>query len=245
MTKFRVLSLFAGIGGFDIGLERSGGFETVAFCEIDPYCQAVLRKHWPGIPCYDDVRTLTADRLRADGIIPDVICGGFPCQDISFAGNGAGLAGERSGLWSEYARIISEVRPKYVILENVAAILGRGLQRVLSDLASIRYDAEWHVISAFHVGLPHIRDRLWLVAYSSQERPSESLESIQTPCLSRELGRMVRSNRVFRMDHPPVCGMDDGLRPELDGHQALGNAVVPQIPELIGRAIMQAEGLTP
>src|SRR6516164_741255 len=122
-----VLDLFSGIGGFSLGLERAG-MRTVAFCEIEPYCRAVLAKHWPGVPCYDDVETLTADRLRADGISVDVICGGFPCQNISIAGKGEGIAGRRSGLWKEFARIISEVRPRYVIVENVAALLGRGLE---------------------------------------------------------------------------------------------------------------------
>jgi DNA (cytosine-5)-methyltransferase 1 len=95
-VTYRVLSLFAGIGGFDLGLERTGGFKTVAFCEIDPFCRRVLAKHWPGVPCYDDVRQLTGERLAADGIAVDVICGGFPCQDISIVGKRAGLEGEHS-----------------------------------------------------------------------------------------------------------------------------------------------------
>lgn len=165
MEKFKVLSLFAGIGGFDLGLERTGGFETVAFCEIDPFCQRVLKKHWPEVPCYDDVRTLTAERLAADGIAVDVICGGFPCQDISTAGKGAGLAGERSGLWSEIARLVGELRPQFVIVENVSALLGRGLGTVLGDLAALGYDAEWHCIPASAVGAPHRRDRIWIIAY--------------------------------------------------------------------------------
>jgi DNA-cytosine methyltransferase len=168
-----VLDLFSGIGGISarksrdavsLGLERAG-MRTVAFCEIEPYCRAVLRKHWPNVPCYDDVRTLTADRLEQTELLPDVICGGFPCQDISIAGKGAGIEGERSGLWKEYARIIGELRPRYVIVENVAALLGRGLGRVLGDLAALGYDAEWHCIPASAVGAPHRRDRLWLVAY--------------------------------------------------------------------------------
>src|ERR1043166_1608528 len=112
-----VLDLFSGIGAFSLGLERAG-MRTVAFCEIDPYCRAILRKRWPGVPCYDDVRTLTAAHLTSDGIRVDVMCGGFPCQDLSVAGLGAGLAGERSGLWSDYARLIGELRPSYVIVEN-------------------------------------------------------------------------------------------------------------------------------
>ena len=158
-----VLSLFSGIGAFDLGLARAG-FTTTAFCEIDPYCRRVLAKHWPGVPCYDDVRSLTADRLRADGISVDVIAGGFPCQDISVAGRGAGIDGERSGLWSEFARLIGEIRPRYVIVENVSALLSRGLAEVLGDLAEIGYDAEWHCIPAAAVGAPHIRDRIWIIA---------------------------------------------------------------------------------
>ena len=129
MPKLRVLSLFAGIGGFDLGLERTGGFETVAFCEINPFGRRVLAKHWPEVPCYDDVRTLTAERLRADGISVDVIVGGFPCQNVSIAaavhGGDSGLDGEQSGLWSEYERLIDELRPAEVIIENVDRLGGR------------------------------------------------------------------------------------------------------------------------
>ena len=165
----RVLDLFSGIGGFSLGLERAG-MTTVAFAEIEPYCCEVLRKHWPHVKNYGDVRELSAQHLTADGIGVDVICGGFPCQDISVAGKGAGIDGERSGLWTEYARIIGELRPRYVIVENVAALLGRGLERVLGDLAALGYDAEWHCIPASAVGAPHRRDRVWIVAYAQSER---------------------------------------------------------------------------
>src|SRR4051812_44846123 len=122
----RTLDLFSGIGGFSRGLERTGGFQTVAFCEIEPFCRRVLAKHWPDVPCYEDIKTLTADRLLDDGLVPvDVICGGFPCQDISVAGKGAGIDGERSGLWSEYARLIGEIQPRFIIVENVSALLAR------------------------------------------------------------------------------------------------------------------------
>lgn len=146
--QLAVLDLFSGIGGFSLGLERTGGFRTVAFCEIDPFCRRVLAKHWPEVPCYEDVRTLTADTLARDGITVDVICGGFPCQDLSFAGKRAGLEGDRSGLWGEYARIIREVRPQFVIVENVPGLLSLGLGDVLGDLAAGGYDAVWDCIPA-------------------------------------------------------------------------------------------------
>lgn len=166
MVILRVLDLFSGLGGFSLGLERTGGFHTAAFCEIEPFPRAVLKKHWPEVPCYEDVRSLTADRLRSDGLAKlDVICGGFPCQDISVSGRNAGLDGDRSGLWFEYARLIEEVRPAWVIIENVAALRARGLDRVLSSLSAIGYDAEWHCISAGAIGAPHQRDRVWILAY--------------------------------------------------------------------------------
>ena len=163
-----VLDLFAGIGGFTLGLERAG-FTTVAFCEIDSYAQKVLKKNWPGVPIYDDVRQITADRLISDGIRVDVITGGFPCQDLSLAGNQAGIEGERSGLWSECARLLGEVRPRYAIFENVTNLLsgerGDWFKRVLRDISSLGYDAEWHCIPASELGAHHHRDRVWIVAY--------------------------------------------------------------------------------
>ena len=121
----KVLDLFSGIGGFALGLEAAG-FETVAFCEIDPYAQKVLKKNWPGVPIYEDVRRITADRLVSDGIGVDVITGGFPCQDISVAGHRAGITAERSGLWSECARLLGDIRPSYAIFENVTNLLNGG-----------------------------------------------------------------------------------------------------------------------
>lgn len=238
--KLRVLSLFAGIGGFDLGLERTGGFETVAFCEIDPFCQRVLAKHWPGVPCYDDVRTLTADRLAADGIIIDVICGGFPCQDISVAGEGAGLDGERSGLWSEIVRLSSELRPKFIIVENVSALLDRGLGRVLGDVAAIGYDAEWHCIPASAVGAPHRRDRFWLIAQPDSvgwEFGAELAGRLFARPLLWESFGAADSTRLKEL--ADFCRAIDGLPDQVDSRlKAIGNAVVPQIPELIGRAIL-------
>ena len=165
---------------------------TVAFCEIDPFCRAVLAKHWPGIPIHEDIT-----RLRGPDVGSiDVICGGFPCQDISLAGKGAGLAGERSGLWREYARLIGDIRPRFVIVENVSALLARGLDRVLGDLAALGYDAEWHCIPASAVGAPHRRDRVWIVSYPNG-------------CRIRE-----QSIGEFRIGRSPVPG-DDGSAPDV------------------------------
>lgn len=167
--KYRLLDLFSGIGGFSLGLERSGNFETVAFCEIEPFCRSVLKKHWTGVPIYEDVTQLSGDRLKSDGITVDAICGGFPCQDISTAGKGAGLEGERSGLWFQFHRLIKETRPEVAIIENVSALRSRGLDRVLRSLSEIGYDAEWHCIPASAVGAPHRRDRVWIVAYPNDD----------------------------------------------------------------------------
>ena len=179
----KVLDLFSGIGGFSLGLERTGGFETVAFCEIEKFPQKVLAKHWPEVPIYEDVRNVTAKQLRSDGIIPNVITGGFPCQDISVAGNQKGMGeGTRSGLWSECARLVGEIRPRYAIFENVTALLsgdnGRWFQRVLFDLSEVGYDAEWHCIPASELGANHHRDRVWIIAYPDNTRHSASQDGI-------------------------------------------------------------------
>ena len=158
-------SLFAGIGGFDLGLERAG-MRVRWQVEIDPYCQRVLAKHWPYVQRYGDIRTIDWGTVEP----VDLLCGGFPCQDISLAGKGAGLSGERSGLWFEYAKAIEVLRPSYVLIENVSALRSRGLDQVLGSLAALGYDAEWHCIPACAVGAPHRRDRVWVVAYANQSR---------------------------------------------------------------------------
>ena len=167
MKKLKLLDTFAGIGGFSYAAEKIvGGFETTQFIEIEPYCQKVLKKHWPHVPIHDDIKTYTAKFGEFD-----VITSGFPCQDISVAGLQKGITKEtRSGLFYELVRIIRMVRPKYVILENVAAITNRGLDIVLGELSEAGYDAEWAVISASSVGACHQRSRWWLVAYPNSIR---------------------------------------------------------------------------
>lgn len=235
-----VLDLFSGIGGFSLGLERTGGFKTIAFCEIDPFCRRVLKKRWPEVPIYEDIQLLTADKLAADGIRPDVICGGFPCQDISSMGRRLGLAGHRSGLWEYFSLAIGALEPRFVIVENVAALNFRGLGRVLSDLASIGYDAEWHTIPAATLGAPHERERCWIIAYP------KSFARVYQPYLAKAAAGLL--NEPIAWDACPwetpeagVCGVDDGIPDRVVRTERLGNAVVPQIPELIGRAILEAE----
>jgi len=256
----RVLDLFSGIGGFSLGLERAG-METVAFCEFDKKAQLVLKKHWPEVPIYDDVRKLNGKQFEGQSI--DLICGGFPCQDISLAGNSQeGIHGERSGLWSEYARIISEIRPKFCIVENVSALTSRGLSTVLGDLAAFGYDAEWHCISASYVGAPHRRDRIWIISYPHGFR---LFQSMPFGCFKKTEGRETsqwgeywrdveagfsRNNPVprnaenglqERNNKPYVFRVAHGVPNGVDRHRQIGNSVVPQVAEMLGRAIMQID----
>jgi len=296
MEKLKVLDLFSGIGGFSLGLERTGGFETVAFCEIEPFPRRVLAKHWPGVPCYEDVRELTGARLAADGITGiDVITGGFPCQDLSVAGRQAGMGeGTRSGLWSEIIRLVGELRPQFVIVENVANLLsgpgdkrGGWFGRVLGDLAECGYDAEWENIPASALGAPHRRERIWIVGRTSNGRNManadqigavgapdsrvaplayESSEGVE----ERRFARNVADTNAPRLEggaeagdvggfwkggnellercaylprrawsvEPDVGRVANGVPDRAHRLAGLGNAVVPQIPELIGHAIL-------
>ena len=173
----KLLDTFAGIGGFSYAAEKLvGGFETTQFIEINPFCQKVLNKHWSHVPIHDDITTFTAKSGEFD-----IITGGFPCQDISVAGLQKGITKEtRSGLFYELIRVIRMVRPKYVVLENVAAILNRGLDIVLRELSEAGYDAEWAVISASSLGACHRRSRWWLVAYPNSKQSSGTESEIQT-----------------------------------------------------------------
>lgn len=152
-------SLFSGIGGLELGLERATGGRTIWQCESDPFCRDVLAKHWPGVPCFRDVRAMFG------GVAPvDLICGGFPCQDVSQAGKREGLDGKQSGLWREFARIIRELDPGIVFVENVPGLLVRGFGTVLGDLADLGFDAEWCCVRAADCGAPHLRRRVFLLA---------------------------------------------------------------------------------
>ena len=255
-----VLDLFSGIGGFSIGLERAG-MRTVAFCEIDAEARKVLNKHWPNVPVFTDVTKLSKEQISEQ---IDVLAGGFPCQDISTAGRGAGLSGSRSGLWFEFHRLIKEIQPRYAIIENVSALRSRGLEQVLWSLAEIGYDAEWHCIPASAIGAPHRRDRIWIVAYPTSRRCesvfnwvtksddacSSSASLADANCAYSEGRRL--SSRAYEKyadvvsagwweTEPSVGRVAYGLSGQSHRLKQLGNAVVPQIPELIGRAIMEHE----
>lgn len=241
--KLRVLDLFSGIGGFSLGLERTGGFETVAFCEIDPICQAILTKHRPDVPIASDIRTREFHRGEAE-----VIVGGFPCQDISYAGKRAGLAGERSGLFWEMVRAIRVVRPELALVENVAALLTGGMGDVLGSMAADRYDAEWDCVSASDAGAPHGRPRIWIAFTDAdrEQRPhrcgealrwwewsaeetaqarahAHSQRQLEPPRLLGDIWRWVVHGAAgaFWSDHwqakfEALRGMDDGIPTRLD-----------------------------
>ena len=272
----RVLDLFSGIGGFSLGLDRAG-FETIAFCEIDPYCQRVLEKRWPGTPIFTDVRKLYrfADEYAecdccgepyceiceahfADcdcygcsqwddelGEV-DVITAGFPCQDISLMnvihGDNDGTEGERSGLWREATRLICSLRPRYAILENVTAMLIRGFGDIGGELAEIGYDCEWHCISAASVGLKHVRDRSFIIAYHK----SLGVEGFWPKGVEIPPGAYGQTLPIRNRDgewqaEPDVRRIADGVPNRVERLRALGNAVCPPVVTLIGKRIMEVE----
>ena len=333
-VRWHVLDLFSGIGGFSLGLERAG-MTTVAFCEIDPFCREVLKKHWPDVPCYTDIRELTGEQVLADADMQrhspqsefreagkaahngvggkgenaiDLICGGYPCQPFSHAGKRRGHEDDRH-LWPEMHRLVAELRPTWVIAENVAGHITMGLDQVLSDLESAGYSTGTFVIPACAVDAPHRRDRVWIVAHHdgqqrrtdsgkpntgsdgrddtvggcedvahtgsnrSQERHAEHSEpsgqgqadtalpcgedvaDATSPRLSDNSGRQAhrechgdrtacdgscRSGGGNRWRPEPSVGrVAHGIPQRVDRLKGLGNAVVPAIPELIGRAIME------
>jgi DNA (cytosine-5)-methyltransferase 1 len=294
-------SLFSGIGGFDLGFERAG-MRVSWQVEQDAYCRAVLAQHFPDAARFEDVREVGAREL--DSV--DLICGGFPCQDLSSAGRGAGIDGARSGLWSEFARIVRELRPGYVVVENVPALLtGKGkrwdrgpIGRVLGDLAEARYDAEWACLSAREFGAPHLRKRVWIVAYPTRDaeagaapepraerqrarargqrsRAADLADADQRRRPRRTAaarsrgtgvdvsdtessGRKARSADRLGEGQPPegpsrsgwwsaepaVGRVANGVPHRVDRLAALGNALIPQIAEWIGRRILEHERTT-
>lgn len=291
----RVLDLFSGIGGFSLGLERAG-MQTVAFCEIEEFCRKVLKKHWPDVPIFEDVRKLRGDDL---GTI-DLICGGYPCQPFSLAGERRGQDDDRH-LWPEMFRLLQETNARWLIGENVNGHISMGLDQVLSDLESENYEAQPIVIPACAIDAPHQRDRVWIIAHARGEqyesdchakqwqRTKELLEAFvadshrewelqqegheqeqrrrignsgetlananaarlqerevfaggESEARSTQPGQTFKRNRRWPTE-PDVGRVANGVPRRVDRLRALGNAVVPQIPEMIGRAIMAIDGL--
>ena len=216
-------SLFAGIGGFDLGFERAG-MECRWQVEIDDYANRVLAKHWPNVHRERDILHCGGHNLEP----VDVICGGFPCQDISYAGRGAGLDGERSGLFFEAIRVVRELQPRCVVLENVAALLTRGLDRVLGTLAEIGYNAEWHCVPAAAVGAPHIRDRVFVVADANSDGKPD------VPLNGKKRSSKRPSGNWWATE-PDVGRVADGVPARVDRLRGLGNAVVSQVAEFVAR----------
>lgn len=294
----RYLSLFTGIGGMDLGLDRAG-MTCIGQVEIDPYCRAVLAKHWPDVKRMEDVRDVTAESFER----PDLICGGFPCQDISVAGKGAGLTGARSGLWYEMLRVIRAFRPRWVLAENVPALRTRGADAVLDDLERAGYTCWPLVVGAEHVGAPHRRRWVFIVGrlvhaeragleghgpdagqpegresrgsgpsgWRWPARPGEPQHDWEAPRLAYDQRRTRNGERNERdggdqrgdgnagreaelrgLPQPRVGVATDGLSGRLarfarrNALRALGNAVMPQVAEVVGRAIMRsASGISP
>lgn len=207
-------SLFSGAGLMDWGLTLAG-FDHAWFCESDPFCRQVLERRWPGVPIHEDVRSLVAPERV------DLLAGGFPCQDLSVVGRRAGIGGERSGLWTEFARLIGELRPRYVIVENVPGLLIRGMGRVLGDLASLGYDAEWDCLPAAAFGAPHLRARIFILAYPDRGQrlgPDDTVFAGRSAvagrgALANANGRDGESGEVAR---PGVRGEASSAGP--DGH---------------------------
>lgn len=234
------LDLFSGIGGFSLAASWVWGKEhnIASFVEIDPFCQKVLKKHWPDVSVHSDIRSYKHDRTTID-----LLTGGFPCQDISVAGKQGGIRCSRSGLWTELCRIISEARPEHAIVENVPNLLNGGqgdwFSIILKDLAEIRYDAEWHCVQAAAVGAPHIRDRIWIIAYPSSKHREASEGKGRV--VFKTLPSSIR--RIHKWEaEPSVCRVDDGLSANVDKRiKSLGNAIVPQVVVPIMQAIKELQ----
>ena len=239
----RVLDLFSGIGGFALAGQWVWGndHEIVGFCEIDKYCHKVLNKNFPGVPIYEDIRKLNGKDFKNI----DLITGGFPCQDISVAKpDGKGIDGNRSGLWSEMYRVLGVVRPKFAIIENVANIINRGLERVICDLTRIGYDCEWQMLEGYQVGLPHKRRRIFIIAYPNSLRQKYNFQKkIQGfEPVPRQLYRSTQ-DIVGRWDlcEPLVYRSGHGIPNWVDRFIGLGNAIVPQVAYKVMKMIKECD----
>lgn len=282
----KMLDLFSGIGGFSLAAHKTEKIETIAFCEVDKSCREVLNKNFPGVPIFEDIGYLTYTKgndgtYKPEGLESylydgfgrkewkqginfrggiDIICGGFPCQDVSTAGKQRGFTNEkgevtRSGLWGEYARIIKESKPKYIVIENVRNLLNLGMARVLTDLYELGYNAEWDIISAASVGANHQRDRIFIVAYSKTSNANvsgfwpaftstEEKSEWWTKATSCFYSWWQNLPRICRMDDGISLGVDKNLEPEKYRRERVkqcGNAIVPFIAQIIFNRIVELE----
>jgi len=229
-------SLFSGIGGLDLGLERAG-HKIVWQSEIDPYACKILKKHWAEVPNHGDIKQI--DWATVEPV--DIICGGYPCQPFSIAGKRQGSDDPRH-LWRWVREAISELRPRYAILENVRGHLSMGGSQVVGELAEIGYDAEWELVSAASQGAPHIRERLFILAYPQREWNGEHGQpaDVADPrrFWSSDFGREEGNERWEWWSNQPTVGrVAYGIPNRVDRLRGLGNAVVPQVAEYIGRLI--------
>lgn len=229
-------SLFSGIGGFEIGAERIG-IKTIWSCEIEKYQRKILKKHFPNTFQYEDIRE--AKKFR----YVDIISGGFPCQDISVAGRGEGIEGERSGLWTEMFRVIRNVRPKYAIIENSPALLIRGFEKILCDLSKIGYNAEWQCLRNSSFGYPHERKRLYVIAYSNKIRLQSNIqeyrnfEPVFRKWASNTNDGYTCAKRIYEMPTSKYIRNDDGFRNWTHRVGAIGNSVNPTVTQYLFECI--------
>ena len=244
-----VLSLFAGIGGIELGLERAG-MTVVGQVDIDPFCRQVLARHWPGVPQHDDVTTAPAWWASQPRPTVDLVCGGFPCQPFSLAGKQLGTNDQR-WMWPATADVIRAVRPRYVLLENVSALVrdGRAFGAVLADLHTLGFDAEWATLRASDFGAPHNRERVYVLAHAARVdgQPRDRMDPCRdgaAPIPARGLSGLDahtrrRAAREWLAREPRVDRLADGIPRQVDRLRVAGNAVVPAVAEHIGHLVME------
>ena len=261
MDELRLIDTFSGIGGFSYAAEKLvGGFKTVCFVECEPYCQKVLKKHWPDVPIYEDIKSYRPEPYSAE-----IVCGGFPCQSISNAGKREGITEtSESGLWYELYRVICLLRPRYVVLENVSAILSRGLGVVLGNLAEAGYCCEYACIPASYIGACHQRDRIWIIAYpeGSKGNGNETIEKYgkartQEIFRDRNGGKNTYTwrNTPYGLEggwrkwsvKPVICRTSNGVPSGVDRTKrlkALGNSIVPQVAAIPLQRVLDLHNVT-
>lgn len=238
--KLTHLDTFSGIGGFALAAQRLGGIKTQQFVEIDPFCRQILNKHFPGVPCHDDIQTFNSSMQF------DIITAGFPCQDISQANSKRkGLAGERSGLFFETIRLVREIRPRYLVLENSAALLnsnsGRDMGTILWELAESGYSAEWSVLSACSLGAPHTRERVFIVAYPDRFNGAMRVAIHQGNPQQLQQGHPRSLLENWERTNPRITGVVNGVPRRMDRLRSLGNAVVPKVAAIALNRVLELE----